>query len=87
MSRIRAAVGAAVLAVALALSAQAQSPAPKPEPSTSDKVKTWSTKQWNAAKREWQKDKAKWDGCNKQATDHHLSGRKSWSFVYDCMKS
>lgn len=86
MPRIRLAVAAAVLAAVLALPAQAQSPSTA-QPSTTDKVKSWTLKQWNAAKREWQKDKVKWDGCNKQATDRHLSGRKSWSFVYDCMKS
>jgi hypothetical protein len=83
MSRIRLSIGAAVLAAALAVSAQAQTA----EPSTTNKVKTWTQKKWNAAKVEWRKDKAKWESCNQQATDHHLSGRKSWSFVYDCMKS
>ena len=65
-------------------------PAAKPDtaqPSTIDKVKGWTQKQWNATKAELQKDKAKWDSCNKRATAQHLSGRKSWSFIYDCMKS
>ena len=90
MSRTRLIVGTAILAAALAASAQAQAPAAKPDtaqPSTIDKVKGWTQKQWNATKAELQKDKAKWDSCNKRATAQHLSGRKSWSFIYDCMKS
>jgi hypothetical protein len=88
MRRTRLVIASAVLAAALAAAAQAQTP-PKSgaEPSTADKVKTWSNKQWNAAKQEWRKDKAKWDGCNQRATAQHLTGRKSWSFIYDCMKS
>jgi len=90
MSRIRLTIGGAILATTLALTAQAQTPAPKPgasEPSTTTKVQNWSRKQWNAAKSEWQKDRAKWDVCNQKATDQHLTGRKSWSFIYDCMKA
>jgi len=89
MPRIRLAIGAAIFAAGFAIAAQAQTPAPKPreEPSTTTKVQDWSRKQWNAAKREWAKDKAKWDACNRQAKERHLSGRKSWSFIYDCMKA
>ena len=90
MSRIRLAVGTVVVAVTLALTAHAQTPAPKKtdaEPSATAKVQTWSKKKWDATKREWQKDKAKWDACNQRATDQHLTGRKSWSFIYDCMKA
>ncbi len=90
MPRIRLAVGAAIFAASFALAAQAQTPAPKPgatEPSMTTKVQNWTQKQWNAAKREWAKDKAKWDTCNRQATERHLSGRKSWSYIYDCMKT
>jgi len=81
---------AAVVATALALSAQAQSPtekSSKSEPSTTTKVENWTKQKWEAAKREWQKDKAKWDACNQTATEKHLTGRKSWSFIYDCMKA
>jgi hypothetical protein len=85
MPRIRPLVGAAVLAAAFAVAAQAQ--APSPQPSTTDQVKTWTHKQWNAAKHEWRKDKAKWDVCNQRATEQHLTGRKSWSYIYDCMKA
>jgi hypothetical protein len=68
-------------------------PAPKPavttpaasEPSTATKVENWTEKQWNAAKGKWSKDKAKWNACNKEAKDQKLSGRKSWSYLYDCM--
>jgi hypothetical protein len=55
-------------------------------PSTMERAQNWSRRQWNAAKQEWRKDKAKWDVCNRQAGQRHLSGRKSWSYIYDCMK-
>lgn len=55
------------------------------EPSTVTKVENWTEKQWNAAKRKLSKDKAKWTACNKEAKEQKLSGRKSWSFLYDCM--
>ncbi|HEY4918843.1 MAG TPA: hypothetical protein VII40_01935 [Xanthobacteraceae bacterium] len=98
MSRIRLAVGAALLAAAFAVSAQAQAPAPAPAPtaapapadtpSTMDKVKTWSQKKWNASKAEMSKDKAKWDGCVAAAHDQKLkmSSKAGWAYVYDCMK-
>jgi hypothetical protein len=68
-------------------------PAPKPaaiapassQPSTASKVENWTTKQWNAAKAKWSKDKTKWNACNKEAKEQKLSGRKSWSYLYDCM--
>jgi ABC-type transport system involved in cytochrome bd biosynthesis fused ATPase/permease subunit len=49
-------------------------------------VENWSRKQWNATTKEWSKDKARWSDCRKQSTDQKLSGRKSWSFLYQCMK-
>jgi hypothetical protein len=68
-------------------------PAPKPaattpassQPSTVTKVDNWTSKQWKAAKAKWSKDKAKWNACNKEAEGEKLSGRKSWSYLYDCM--
>jgi hypothetical protein len=56
-----------------------------PEPSTAKKVETWTQKQWDTAQKEWSKDKAKWAGCQKQSHAQDLSGRKSWSFLYQCM--
>jgi hypothetical protein len=53
--------------------------------STVAKVENWTTKQWDAAKAKWSKDKVKWNACNKEAKDQKLSGRKSWSYLYDCM--
>jgi hypothetical protein len=92
MSRIRLAVGAALLAAALVVSAQAQTPAPAAAPapaatpSTMDKVKSWSLKKWNAAKTEMSKDKAHWDACTAQAKEQKLTRKAGWAFVYDCMK-
>ena len=57
------------------------------KPSAAAQVENWTTKQWDAAKREWAKDKKKWADCNKQSKDKKLEGRKSWSFLYTCMKS
>jgi hypothetical protein len=93
MSRIRLAVGAALLAAGLAVAAQAQAPAPAAQPaastpSTMDKVKSWSRKKWDASKAEMQKDKAKWDGCVAAAHEQKLkmSSKAGWAYVYDCMK-
>jgi hypothetical protein len=58
----------------------------KSDSSTVTSVENWSRKQWNAMTKEWSKDKAKWTDCRKQSTDQKLSGRKSWSFLYQCMK-
>jgi hypothetical protein len=75
--------------------AQAQQPAPKPAaataapaaspPSMTAKVETWTKEKWAKAEKEWAKDKAKLADCRKQSKDQKLSGRKSWSFLYDCM--
>jgi hypothetical protein len=56
-------------------------------PSTVTRVQTWTRKQWEAAKRAWAKDKTKWAGCRKQSSKQKLGGRKSWSFLYQCMTS
>lgn len=80
------AAGSAALAQSTSPS---QSPAPGPSPtaSSADQVKDWTQKKWNAMKREWRKDRAKWDTCNRQATDQKLTGKASWTFIYDCMKA
>jgi hypothetical protein len=100
MSRIRLAVGAAILAAAITVSVQAQTPAPAAapapsatqpaadSPSTMDKVTTWSRKKWKATRAELSKDKGKYDGCVAAAHGQKLklSSRVGWAFVYDCMK-
>ena len=90
-------IGAIILCCAIAAtSAQAQTPKPKPaaaeksEPSlsqTTDDVKNWTRKQWNAAKVEYAKRTTQWASCRKKADAKKLSGRANWSFLYDCMKS
>jgi hypothetical protein len=57
------------------------------KPSKATQVETWTTKQWDGAKKEWAKDKAKWASCEKQSDKQKLEGRKSWSFLYTCMTS
>ena len=69
----------------------AQKPAPETsspatsQPSTAEKVQHWTLKQWASAKKKLAKDKEKWANCRKQASDKNLTGRKSWSFLYECM--
>jgi hypothetical protein len=61
-------------------------PAPTPsKPSVATRVETWTRQQWDAAVKEWAKDKAKWANCREQSKAQKLSGRKSWSFLYRCM--
>jgi hypothetical protein len=83
-----------VLTIAAGSAALAQSTSPNPSPtpgpspsSTTDQVKDWTLKQWNAMKREWLRDRAKWDTCNRQASDQKLTGKANWAFIYDCMKA
>jgi hypothetical protein len=101
MNRTRAFVTAAVVLVGIAASgiAYAQSPASPPattqapvssapissKPSIPERVETWTKTQWNAARKEWAKNKAKWADCRKQSSNQKLTGRKSWSFLYNCM--
>jgi len=59
----------------------------KSDASTTAKVENWTRKQWNAMTKEWSKDKAKWADCRKKSSDQKLSGRKSWSYLYECMKA
>ena len=90
-------IGAIILCCAVAAAgAHAQTPKPKPasaeksEPSlseTTNDVKNWTRKQWNAAKVEYAKKTAKWADCRKKADAKKLTGRANWSFLYDCMKS
>jgi hypothetical protein len=96
MSRLHLPLAAVVLAASLTCGvalAQSTAPAPSPaakdqvssEPSTATKVENWTAKKWSAAKQKWSQDKAKWNACNQDVKDQKLSGRKSWSFLYDCM--
>ena len=74
--------------------AHAQSSVASPSPSSKAKtanpsdvsvVETWTKKQWEAAKKEWSKDKTRWADCNKDAKKQKLEGKKNWSFLYSCM--
>lgn len=97
MSRIQFCLKAVAVATVMSSSAIAQisvSPpaaktAPAAEsskPSAATQVEKWTTKQWETAKTEWVKDKAKWADCQKQSKSQKLEGRKSWSFLYKCMR-
>jgi hypothetical protein len=99
MSRISVCLTAAFLAAVLAGAAIAQTSASpsatKPAPATSaadpskasipTQVEKWTKDQWEAAKKEWAKETAKWADCQKQSSNQKLEGRKSWPFLYKCM--
>ena len=101
MSRIGFCLASAFFAAVLSSTAIAQTPASpsatKPPPATSatdsskatipTQVENWTKDQWEAAKKEWAKDKAKWASCQKQSGKQKLKGRKSWPFLYTCMTS
>jgi hypothetical protein len=101
MSRISVCLTAAILAADLSGAAIAQTsaspPATKPAPATSaaDSSRTsiptqfekWTTGQWEAGKKEWAKETAKWADCQKQSSNQKLEGRKSQPFLYKCMTS
>jgi hypothetical protein len=78
----------AQLATAPALAqnqAQQQSKAESTVTTKMEDVSKWSRRHWNAAKARWSQEKAKWSDCQRQADQNELSGRKSWSFLYNCM--
>jgi hypothetical protein len=79
-----AAVSIVVIATSGAAVAQPRVPSAETS-STVDDVSKWTTKHWNQAKAKWAKEKVKWSDCEKEAKDQKLTGRKSWSFIYDCM--
>ncbi len=101
MNNIRTSLATVIVLAGIAVSgvATAQSPAIPPakttepaasgatsnEPSMATRVENWTQKQWNAARAEWAKDKAKWAGCQMQSETRKLSGRENWSFLYQCM--
>ena len=86
MAQQKAAPAAPAATVAPAKPATTPAPAPtSSKPSVITRVETWTRKQWDAAQKEWAKDKAKWADCRKQSKAQKLSGRKSWSFLYQCM--
>ena len=80
---IRYFVSLAIVAAVVTIAA----PAWAQSPSTTEQVKTWSLKKWNEVKAEISKDKAKWSSCRQHSKDKKLTGRASWSFLYDCMKA
>jgi hypothetical protein len=92
MSVLRSAsLAVAILAFAGVALAQAPAPSTPSSPSATstaaDDVSKWTSKQWNAAKAKWAKEKDKWADCEKQSKEQKLSGRKSWSFLAMCMTS
>jgi hypothetical protein len=86
MPCIRFCLTAVALVAFMSASATVQAQAPdSSKPSTVEQVETWTKKQYDAARKEWAKDKTKWTDCRKQSKDQKLTGRKSWSFLYTCM--
>jgi len=76
---------AACAGVALAQTPASQPTATASPTSATTKAEAWTERQWTAMKNEWAKDRQKWTGCRTQAHDQKLVGRKSWSFLYQCM--
>jgi hypothetical protein len=64
------------------LSAQAQAPAS----GSSGEPSSWTRKHWNEVKATLEKEKDKWTDCRKQSKEQKLRGKKSWAFLYACMK-
>lgn len=85
MSCIRLCTTAIALAAVIGSGVAFAQTSASPPASTLAQVETWTKKQWEAATKEWAKDKAKWADCRKQSTAQKLKGRKSWSFLYKCM--
>ena len=79
MNRTGAFVFAAVILAGIAAFGVAFTQAPAPTDQTSSnqsvakRVETWTTKPWNAAKKEWAKDRAKWADCQNQSKAQKLS--------------
>jgi hypothetical protein len=67
----------AVLAVGT-LGALAQAPGGEPS--------AWTRKHWNEVKATLALEKEKWAECRKQSREQKLRGKKSWAFLYGCMK-
>lgn len=69
---------AAVLAVGT-LGALAQTP-------EGGEPTSWTRKHWNEVKATLALEKDKWNDCRKQSREQKLRGKKSWAFIYGCMK-
>ena len=75
---LAAVVVAAGLSCCSAFAQTASPPVPRPapsaattaqsKPSAAEQVETWTSAQWEAAKKEWTKDKTKWADCRKQSS-------------------
>jgi len=53
--------------------------------STWDQAKAMTRKEWDAAKKKWAMEKAKWQDCNLQSKAEKLTAPKSWTFIGSCM--
>ena len=60
------------------LSAMAQTPEGEPT--------SWTRKHWNEVRATLEAEKEKWAECRKQSREQKLRGKKSWAFLYACMK-
>ena len=71
MSFVRSAlVAVAILGAVTSGVALAQTTTPSSSTSSKiDDVSKWTSKQWNRAKAEWEKEKEKWADCQKLAKD------------------
>ena len=82
MKHLRRSTFPLIVAAALAagsVGALAQAPA-------GGEPQSWTRKHWNEVKAELEKEKDKWAACRKEQKEQKLRGRKSWAFLYTCMK-
>ena len=65
------------------------SPAMAQSSSASEKladVKIMTAKQWQRLEAKFKKEHDKWEGCEAQAKDQKIKGRRArWSVLYNCM--
>lgn len=94
MTRTTTSLVAALLAAAVLSApalAQPTTPAPTPAPTatpaptTTEKVKTFTKKEWSKMRASWNNQKEKYTACNTKAKADGLKGTKRWGAVYTCM--
>jgi hypothetical protein len=81
MKQLRASTFPLIVVALLAagtVGALAQAPSGEPQ--------SWTRKQWNEVKATLEKEKDKWAACRKEQKAQKLRGKKSWAFLYSCMK-
>ena len=82
MKHLRKSTFPLIIAAALAVGTVG-APAQAPEGGS---PQSWTRKHWNEVRATLEKEKEKWADCRKQQKEQKLRGKKSWEFLYTCMK-